>query len=187
MVPNALQRYRVHKAKAKTRGIGFLLTFDEWYDWWLSNGIDKNTQPPQSRTDPNVLCMCRINDTGPYQLGNIYCATRGQNSKDARAINPFTKRGANRHSARSLHTPNGDFKFIGDAAKSHGCTDVTIRNRMISKPLEYYFTDNKTGGKCAIQTPDGKFETIKKAAEFYKVHTSTIQRNLDRLTDWIRL
>lgn len=77
---NAIKKYNAKKIDAEKRNIKFNLTFNEWYDWWLSNGVDKNKDAlPRSK---NTLCMCRFGDTGPYSLDNIYCATVSQNSKD---------------------------------------------------------------------------------------------------------
>lgn len=78
----AKKKYARHKAQSKFRSIDFNLTFDEWYNWWLQQGVDKN-QDTFKLQDPNRLCMCRYNDLGPYQLGNIYCANHVDNVKDA--------------------------------------------------------------------------------------------------------
>ena len=76
----ALKKYKGHMYQSKVRGIDFQLTFDEWYNWWLSNGIDKNLSIKW--IGANRLCMCRYKDIGPYSLNNIYCATNSQNVKD---------------------------------------------------------------------------------------------------------
>jgi hypothetical protein len=83
--PLSYYKYGKHKRDAATRGIEFKLTLEEWYSWWLQQGVDKNIKQPLNK---NTLCMCRYNDIGPYELGNIYCATLSQNQKDARKFNP---------------------------------------------------------------------------------------------------
>lgn len=75
----AIWKYQKHKAQSKFRKIDFNLTFDEWYNWWLSHGVDKRLDikwPPKARP-----CMCRIGDAGAYELGNIYFDTHNKNVK----------------------------------------------------------------------------------------------------------
>jgi len=82
-LPRARRKYSLHKAQAKYRGIPFLLSFEEWYDWWLQNGVDKQLDTSYKKGDPNRLCMCRFKDQGAYELANIYLATHHQNLLDA--------------------------------------------------------------------------------------------------------
>jgi hypothetical protein len=84
MKPNpyrARRCFHSHKFNAKKRNIPFELTFDEWYNWWLSNGVDKSL-PSVSRNTQDELCMCRKQDLGPYSIDNIYCDTRENNARD---------------------------------------------------------------------------------------------------------
>lgn len=76
-LPIARVAYKNKKKDAKERFIDFQLTFLEYYEWFLSKGIDKNI--PQ-KNDKNAWCLCRKNDTGPYALDNIYLDTMGNNS-----------------------------------------------------------------------------------------------------------
>ena len=69
-------RYRDQRRSAKERGIPFNLTYEEWYNWYLSQGVDKNIRQGK---DGNCWCMCRYNDSGPYELGNIYLDTNSNN------------------------------------------------------------------------------------------------------------
>ena len=71
-------RYRDQRRSAQQRNIPFHLTYEEWYQWYLKQGIDKNI--PQGK-DKNCWCMCRFNDSGPYELGNIYLDTNSNNVK----------------------------------------------------------------------------------------------------------
>jgi hypothetical protein len=64
--------YNNHKQNAKRRGTEFNMTFEEWNGWW-GDDFDKRG------TGADDLCMCRTNDEGPYELGNIYKATRSTN------------------------------------------------------------------------------------------------------------
>jgi len=73
---NSKARYRDQRKAAAKRGIPFNLTFEEWYNWYLSHGVDKNIPQKMNR---NAWCMCRKNDEGPYELGNIYLDTNSNN------------------------------------------------------------------------------------------------------------
>ncbi len=66
--------YGKHKYRARKYGIGFSLTFQEWFDWW-GEDIDRRGNNADS------LCMCRIGDTGDYALDNIYKDTRSNNTR----------------------------------------------------------------------------------------------------------
>lgn len=69
------QGYTRSKADAKRRGIEFQFSFDEWKSWWLTTG----KWELRGRTS-GCFQMCRINDTGPYSLANVYCDTIEANS-----------------------------------------------------------------------------------------------------------
>lgn len=76
----ARKKYARHKAQSKFRNIGFNFSFDDWYQWWLSNGIDKNQK---DKWDPfNRPCMCRYNDSGPYEISNVYFSNNVENTRD---------------------------------------------------------------------------------------------------------
>ena len=69
------QGYTRSKADAKRRGIEFCFTFEEWKQWW--NETDKWQLRGKTK---GSYQMCRINDEGPYILGNVYCDTVEANS-----------------------------------------------------------------------------------------------------------
>ncbi len=68
------------KGHAKTRGIPFLFTFDQWVEWW---GDD---YAKRGRTR-DALQMCRHGDIGPYAPWNVYKATLIQNLNDIKEHN----------------------------------------------------------------------------------------------------
>jgi hypothetical protein len=82
----ARQRYYDQKGRAGYRGIEWRLTFEEWYQWWRDQGIDRNL--PLNANSGQGLCMCRFKDEGPYSLENIYCGTRSENSKERNQTRP---------------------------------------------------------------------------------------------------
>ena len=75
MMPPAHYAYTSQRRSAKHRGIAFLLSFTEWMEWW---GDDVSLRG-RSCGD---LCMARHDDTGPYEIGNIYKTTMQGNRND---------------------------------------------------------------------------------------------------------
>lgn len=90
--PLALARlkYARHRAQARFRQVGFEFTFDEWYQWWLDAGVDKN-DPAQtfSLQDGDRMCMCRLDSTRPYAVDNVYPATHVQKAQDQMAAKNY--------------------------------------------------------------------------------------------------
>jgi len=125
----AKSRYNDQKAAAFKRGIPFLFTFEQWDQWWLLQGIDRNI--PQGK-DANCLCMCRYNDQGAYEPSNVYIDTNSNNVKLRNKLY-WSKRG-------KLQTPFGVFDSMIHAAKSLGVCRNTITNRMKKYPTEYFFS-----------------------------------------------
>lgn len=77
----ARKKFSRHRAQAKYRNIQFNFDFDTWYNWWLSNSVDKNVNVKWSGSFRP--CMCRYGDTGAYEPNNVYFATHPQNARDA--------------------------------------------------------------------------------------------------------
>jgi hypothetical protein len=75
----ARKKWARHKAQSKYRNIPFDFTFDDWYHWWLSHGVDKNVHTVWDRKDR--ACMCRKGDQGGYELSNVYFGTNSDNAK----------------------------------------------------------------------------------------------------------
>jgi ribosomal protein L37E len=133
----AIQNFNAHKKSAENRGIDFNLTFDEWYNWWLNNGLDRNIS--QGKRNKDTLCMCRYGDIGPYSLDNIYCATAGQNSKDM----------TTRYSIkRKIKTPQGIFDSLTDWSKVAGVFPSAFYNLRNKHPNNYNYID------CRANKPD---------------------------------
>jgi hypothetical protein len=168
----ALDRYRVQKSKAKNRGIDFRLTFDEWYHWWLSCGVDKNLDVTPN--DASGLCMCRTGDTGAYELGNIYCATRAQNSQHARQHDPRT--GRTPGFARHVRTPDGVFESANSAGEYYGVTGEAINWRIQHWDGWENITQFQNGRR--VQTPAGVFSSTQEAAKAMRLHCTTIRRRI---------
>ena len=127
----SISRYNSHKYSALKRGIPFELTYEEWYSWWLSVGVDKNLPPVKKSKD--TLCMCRVGDSGPYSLNNIYCDTLSNNSK---AINKYSQTFAR----KAVRTPQGVFDSLTEAAEFHNCS-VQDMSQRVRKVQGYEFVN----------------------------------------------
>lgn len=78
MDQNDLKKYLEQKKAAKRRKIDFNLTFEEWYNWWQQTGHYNERGSKKGQ-----YCMCRKNDIGAYEIGNIYCDLTSNNSRVA--------------------------------------------------------------------------------------------------------
>ncbi|MDR5801190.1 hypothetical protein [Caballeronia sp. LZ001] len=67
-LPCPMTAFRQQRASAARRGIGWKMSFDEWWmiwrDWYHMRGRGKNQ-----------LCMARQGDVGPYASDNVYLTT----------------------------------------------------------------------------------------------------------------
>ena len=73
-------KWAKHKAQSKYRNIPFNFPFEDWYQWWLNHGVDKNINVAWNHQDRP--CMCRKGDTGGYEPSNVYFATNSDNVRD---------------------------------------------------------------------------------------------------------
>lgn len=69
--------YETHKRKATRRGIEFKLTFQEWFNIWEEHWEGRGAFKASS------LQMCRLNDEGAYEIGNVRIDTLSNNVKEA--------------------------------------------------------------------------------------------------------
>ena len=70
--------YARQKSMAKARGIDFNLTFEEWWSIWELSG-----KYEERGKGAGKYCMSRKNDTGPYEVGNVYIQTIDDNNREA--------------------------------------------------------------------------------------------------------
>lgn len=75
LLRDAKQKFRDNRKRALNMGNGWTLTFEEWYNWWLSNGVDKNLT--KNNYTKHSLILVRKDLTKPYSLDNITAMTRG--------------------------------------------------------------------------------------------------------------
>lgn len=135
------EAYKNQVRSSRKRGIDFLLTFEEWRDWWL---ID-NRWSNRGRHSGQFV-MARRGDAGPYSIDNIYLATSRQNLQDIPAAvrrdsverARVTRDGHGYEHLRSdvhprraaIKSPDGEFASIELAAKHYGVTGRGIRYRL---------------------------------------------------------
>lgn len=67
------------KSRAKARGIGFFMTFEQWRDWWGDRFQFRGR-------GADALCMGRYDDKGSYRLGNIYVVSNSENMAGPRPL-----------------------------------------------------------------------------------------------------
>ena len=132
---DAKHRYGIHKGTAKARGVEFKLNFEDWNNWWLAHGVDKNYPTAKG---PNVLCMCRTNDSGAYELSNIYCDTLSNNIKHSYSLR-HSKNTYSNGRQRVVKTPVGTFNSIKVASVALGVSGNTIRTRVRNNVEGYSF------------------------------------------------
>jgi hypothetical protein len=129
----AIRAFDVQRRSAKRRGIPFLLTFVEWWDWWKT---DRRWDRRGRKRDS--LVMARLGDVGPYAIDNIYCSTHrnnwrlGYQAASTRAKQTATKQktGGYAHlKNRAAHpkrhpviSPKGAFPSIALAAEANNLT-----------------------------------------------------------------
>lgn len=66
------------RANARQRGVGWELTFEQWWDLW-----EKSGKWEQRGKRSKEYCMARKLDDGPYSLENVYITTNKKNSQEA--------------------------------------------------------------------------------------------------------
>ena len=124
----AYKKFKDKRYDSKKRNIEFKLSFEEWYSWWFSHGIDKNVNSGYNTGES--MCMCRFNDTGPYELNNIYLDTSSNNIAERHRLNPI---------GLPIVTPYGKFKSVIEAANNLNVTADSIRYKIKKYPEGYYF------------------------------------------------
>lgn len=65
-------RYKQHKRNAKVRGVGFELSYEEWYELW-------EPYLDQRGNHAGGYVMARHGDEGPYRVGNVAIVTHETN------------------------------------------------------------------------------------------------------------
>jgi hypothetical protein len=134
----AKAKYCSQRGLSRRRGIEFNLSFDQWYQWWLDQGVDKNIKNPNQSA--NDLTMGRKGDAGGYTLDNIECVTRSKNSKDAWSNKRYKV-------FQPIKTPLGIFDSIKDALAAHKWKhSANLWYYMKKQPTQYFRIGEKHNG-----------------------------------------
>mgnify|MGYP000862309279 FL=1 len=90
--PGCIDKFRQQRVNARMRGIEFRFSLKQWLDVW-------GDQWNRRGIGGDALVMCRRNDVGAYEPGNVYIATCGQNAIDYQAGKGKQKRLTRRFTA----------------------------------------------------------------------------------------
>jgi len=78
-ISEARNRFSQQRANAKSRGIAWRLTFEQWWAIWDASG-----KWHMRGKLPEQYCMARYNDKGVYKVGNVEIVTNRTNHKNQR-------------------------------------------------------------------------------------------------------
>lgn len=92
-------KYISQKINARQRGIEFKLTFEEWSWIWQQSG-----KWDERGCKINQYVMCRIGDTGAYEIGNVFIGLFYRNFIDGH------KKIIRKHTAKSTSVTWEEYK-----------------------------------------------------------------------------
>lgn len=155
-----LKAYTQHKSNAKGRGIEFLLTFEQWRDWWIATG--KWDLRGRGR---GKYCMRRHGDIGPYSIDNIFCGTNEDNVRDG-----------NIGKIDSQETRSKKSKALKGKAKPwfYGELNPMHRPEVKAKISMAVGGSNNYRAKTVV-TPFGIFGSTSEAAKMLNIPAVTVQ------------
>jgi hypothetical protein len=138
MQSNELKKYISQKTACKAMSrkdrngnpIEFKLTFDEWWDIWQQSGKWSDRGRNKGKYQ-----MCRNNDIGHYEVGNVTIQTRESNDIDMDKSNCINHAGSQ---GISIMTPQGEFTSMISAARSLGVSKSKLLTLFRKFPSQYY-------------------------------------------------
>jgi hypothetical protein len=71
-----MEKFNYNRMRQLKLGNEWDLSFEDWYQFWLSHGVDKNS-PQTGYMTKDTLCLVRKNNTLSYNIDNIMAATHG--------------------------------------------------------------------------------------------------------------
>lgn len=80
-------KYNLHRRSAEKRGVGFKLSFEEWWSYWEPHYHLRGTKK-------GCKCMCRTLDKGDYEVGNVridYVGANGHEKTTSRIVAAGTR------------------------------------------------------------------------------------------------
>jgi len=155
-----LKVYKAQKSNARTRGIAFFLTFEEWLAIWIESGkLDQRGRGAEK------FCMCRNGDIGSYEVGNVFIGTGRENVKAGNLgkLDSDETRKKKSQSMRGIPHPWS----VGEKNPMHR-PEVKAKISALIGGANHYKA-------IGVTTPQGFFPTAKAAAEAMGIKKSTIE------------
>lgn len=103
-------KYRAHRSRAERRGIGFKLTFEQWWELWEPH-YDKMGR------EKGCMCMCRTLDKGAYEVGNVRIDYVESNGHE-RVVSRIAKKGPKWRDGHATTTSSGYFPRSSDCYRN---------------------------------------------------------------------
>lgn len=155
-----LKGYTQHKSNAKTRGIEFKFTFDEWEKVWLDSG-----KWDERGRGADKYCMCRVGDLGCYEVGNVFIGLGKTNVRDGNLGKPDSAETRLKKSIAMTGKPKP--WQAGDKNPMHR-PDVKAKMSILIGGANHY----KARG---VITPNGFFATAKIASQALGIPKATVE------------
>jgi len=155
-----LKVYKAQKSNARTRGIPFMLTFEQWMAIWIESGkLDQRGRGAQK------FCMCRNNDVGPYEIGNVFIGTGRENVRDGN-LGKFDSEETKLKKSLAMRGIPHPWS-VGDKNPMHR---PEVKAKMSAKigGANHYKA-------IGVTTPQGFFATAKEAAKELDIKKSTVE------------
>jgi hypothetical protein len=71
----AQRKFKYNRTRQIGNGHEWNLSYEDWYAFFLSHGVDKNL--PVGHMTKDTLCLMRKDPTKPFQVGNLVLETQG--------------------------------------------------------------------------------------------------------------
>lgn len=153
-------KFEAQRENAARRGIGFVLTFEQWLAVWIESGKFSERGRGASK-----YCMSRFGDKGIYEVGNVFIQTGKINVAEGnlgKVMNQKTK-----DKIAAAHTGKPHPWSVGENNPMHR-TEVKAKMSAAIGGANHY----KARG---VITPSGFFATAKLAAEALGMKKPTVE------------
>jgi hypothetical protein len=152
--------YMQQKHNAKTRGVGFTISFEDWLSVWEDSG-----HLLERGRGADKYCMCRCNDTGDYALGNVFIEKGSKNVSDG-----------NKGKTDSLETRLKKSISLKGIERPYSRGELNPMHRQESKEKMSKAVGGVNNYKAKeVITPFGVFGTTKQASVVLGVNQATVQ------------
>jgi hypothetical protein len=141
--------FKAHQANARSRGIPFLLTFEEWWGLWQASG-----KWDQRGNTSQQYCMARRGDVGGYEIDNVEIVTNFKNRGDRIRNKPIV---GERNGAY------GKNYWASSSAKERKLRKAAISAKLKGKPKGKQMSErlSKTAtGRKKLVLPSGKWTWV---------------------------